>query len=367
MKCLKKILFYISGHGFGHTLRMIEVMKQLYLSRDKISCIVKTTSPKWLFDLSLNDPFDYFSFKGDIGVIQRDSLNLDKLKTLREYAELLKIKEILVKDETQYAERNKVSVIVGDIPPIAFDISQRINIPGIAIGNFSWDWIYKDYVREFPQYQFLIEEIKNSYSKADMLLRLPFYGDMSIFSRKEDVSLIIRDSDLSKDEIIKRLGLEKYFSLKKKVVLLSFGGFYNARIDFNALNKLKDYFFLSFSKIPLKNPENIKVLPPRFIDHHHLLKVCDIVISKPGYGIVAECIANKKPLLYTSRGDFAEYPILTKGMKRYIPSLFIPRKDFHSGEWGSYLNDILLSQKKKREEMKCSGAKEAAKKILKFL
>lgn len=364
---MKKILFYISGHGFGHTLRMIEVIKQLYHSRDNIYCIVKTTSPKWLFDLSINYSFDYFSFKGDIGVIQKDSLNLDKLKTLKEYAELLKIKEILVSNETHYVEKNKISVIVGDIPPIAFDISQRANIPGIAIGNFSWDWIYRDYAEEFPQYQFLIEEIESSYSKANLLLRLPFYGDMSIFSRKEDISLIVRNSELSKDEIIKRLELEKYFSLKKRLVLLSFGGFYNAQIDFNSLTKLKNYFFLSFSNTPLKNPKNIKVLPPRFIDHHHLLKVCDIVVSKPGYGIVAECIVNKKPLLYTSRGDFAEYSILTKGMKRYIPNLFIPRDDFHSGQWDSYLNNILENQKRKREEMKCCGAGEAAKKILRFL
>lgn len=364
---MKRILFYLSGHGFGHSTRMIEVMKHLYQSKGDILCVVKTTSPKWLFDLSLNFPYEYYPFRGDIGVIQKDSLNLDKLKTLKEYAELLKKKKVLVSKEKDYVKKNRISAIVGDIPPIAFDIAREADIPGIAISNFSWDWIYKDYVREFSEYTYLIEEIESSYAKTDLLLRLPFYGDMSIFPRREDISLIVRDSHLTKEEIIEKLDLKKHFSLNKRIVLLSFGGFYHADIDFHPLSELKDYLFLSFSDIPEKKFKNIKTLPPRFIDHHHLVKACDIVVSKPGYGIVAECIAYKTPLLYTSRGDFAEYPILTEGMKEYIPSLFIPREDFHSGKWSPYLKNILEDKEIKREEMRCSGAKEACEKILGFL
>ena len=363
---MKKILFYLSGHGFGHSTRMIEVMKQLTALKKDVHCIVKTTAPKWLFDLSLESPHEYFELKSDIGVIQKDSLNLDKLATLKGYAEFLKNKEPLIREESRFIKENRISAIVGDIPPLAFDIAREANIPGIAISNFSWDWIYKDYVKEFPEYEFLIQEIESSYSKAELLLRLPFYGDMSAFPKIKDISLIVRSSDLSGEEILEKAGLKNTLVKNKKIVLLSFGGFYHAEIDYSRLGELEKYLFLSFSPLQKNRAKNILVLPPRFIDHHHLVRICDIVVSKPGYGIVAECIANKKPLLYTSRGDFAEYPVLSEGMKQYIPALFIPRDDFHSGKWGFYLNEI-LQLKEKKETMPLCGGQEASEAIISFL
>jgi UDP:flavonoid glycosyltransferase YjiC (YdhE family) len=362
---LKKILFYLSGHGFGHATRMIEVMKQLYTSKRDIRCIIKTTAPKWLFELNLDKSFEYSCLKSDIGVVQKDSLNLDKLSTLKEYAKLLQSKQKLVTEEAYFVKENRVSAIVGDIPPFAFDIAKDSGIPGIAISNFSWGWIYKDYVSEFPEYGFLVEEIESSYSKADLLLRLPFFGDMSAFPKREDIPLLVRRSGLSYEEILKKFDLKKNLLKGKKTVLLSFGGFYHADIDFGNLLKLNDYLFFSFTPVP-ERTDNLLVLPPQFADHHHLVRISDIVVSKPGYGIVAECIANKKPLLYTSRGDFAEYPVLSEGMKRYIPALFIPREDFHAGKWGPYLEEILRI-KEKKESMPLDGGNKAAERILSFL
>jgi len=362
---LKKVLFYLSGHGFGHATRMIEVIKQLYASEKDISCIIKTTAPQWLFEHNLDKAFEYFSLKSDIGVVQKDSLNLDKLSTLKEYARLLQSKKELVTEEIRLVKENRISVIVGDSPPFAFDIAKESGIPGIAISNFSWDWIYKDYVSELPEYGFLVEEIESSYFKADLLLRLPFFGDMSAFPKREDIPLIVRGSRLCREEILKKYNLKKEILKGKKTVLLSFGGFYHANIDFRNLLKLDDYLFLSFTPVPEKD-DNLLILPPQFAGHHHLVRLCDIVVSKPGYGIVAECIANKKPLLYTSRGDFAEYPILSEGMKRYILALFIPREDFHTGKWGGYLEEILRI-KEKKETMPLDGGKKAAERILSFL
>ena len=36
---------------------------------------------------------------------------------------------------------------------------------------------------------------------------------------------------------------------------------------------------------------------------------CDVVVTKPGYGIIAECVANDTAMLYTSRGHFVEYDV----------------------------------------------------------
>ena len=56
-------------------------------------------------------------------------------------------------------------------------------------------------------------------------------------------------------------------------------------------------------------------------------------LTKPGYGIVSECIANDTRLLYTSRGRFREYEVFIEEMPRALPCQFIPRDDLAAGRW----------------------------------
>ena len=43
------------------------------------------------------------------------------------------------------------------------------------------------------------------------------------------------------------------------------------------------------------------------------MRAADVVVTKPGYGIIAECLANDTAIVYTSRGEFAEYDVLVDG------------------------------------------------------
>jgi len=53
--------------------------------------------------------------------------------------------------------------------------------------------------------------------------------------------------------------------------------------------------------------------------------------TKHGYGIVAECIANGTPMLYTPRGRFAEFEYLSEGIEAHIPHAVISNVDLHAG------------------------------------
>ena len=52
--------------------------------------------------------------------------------------------------------------------------------------------------------------------------------------------------------------------------------------------------------------------------YEDLVRGADVVVTKPGYGIISEAIANDAALLYTSRGHFVEYDVLVKEMPRYL-------------------------------------------------
>ena len=70
-------VFYISGHGFGHASRQIEIINALRAIRPNLRIVVRTSAPRWLFNLALSQPFSFHHGEPDTGVVQIDSLRVD--------------------------------------------------------------------------------------------------------------------------------------------------------------------------------------------------------------------------------------------------------------------------------------------------
>jgi L-arabinokinase len=88
-----------------------------------------------------------------------------------------------------------------------------------------------------------------------------------------------------------------------------------------------------------------------------------VVATKPGYGIISECIANDTAVLYTSRGEFREYPVLVREMPKYLRCQFIEQEDLFSGNWQTSL-DRLLAQPAPARQPATNGAQIAAEHVL---
>ena len=100
--------------------------------------------------------------------------------------------------------------------------------------------------------------------------------------------------------------------------------------------------------------------------YEDLVAAVDVVITKPGYGIISECIANDTALLYTSRGHFVEYDVLVSGDAALPPrALHRPRRSVRRPMASSL--DALLDQPPPREPPAVNGAETAAEQLLAFL
>jgi len=89
----------------------------------------------------------------------------------------------------------------------------------------------------------------------------------------------------------------------------------------------------------------------------------DVVVTKPGYGIIAECLANGAAMLYTSRGRFAEYDVLVAGLPRILRSRFIGHEDLFGGRWQAHL-DAVLAQPAPPDHPRTDGAALASRYLL---
>ena len=99
------------------------------------------------------------------------------------------------------------------------------------------------------------------------------------------------------------------------------------------------------------------------LQYQDLVAAADIVVSKPGYGIVSECVANHTALLFTSRAHFAEQDVFLREMPRVLRCAYLEPDRLIAGEWQEAIRG-LLDQPLPPDTMRTDGAVAAADAIL---
>ncbi len=327
------VVAYISAHGLGHVSRVVEVLNALRALRPDVRLTLRTRAPRWFFEFNLHGAFALTPVALDVGAIQPDSLSIDAAATLRAATDLWARAPEIVAAERAALAPHAPSMILADIPALALDVAAALGIPGIALANFSWDWIYADYVGEHPAFGPIVDDLRASYGRTTLLLRLPLHGDLTAFPRIRDIPFVARRATLERADVRSRLGLPATAPL----VLLSFGGM-GARLP-AAPSAPRDAVFLTSRPLfpgvttPWCREIGLERLRAAGVRYEDLVAAVDVVVTKPGYGIVAECIANGTPIVYTPRGRFAEYDCLLRGIQTHLPHALLSTDDLHAGRW----------------------------------
>ena len=286
---------------------------------------------------------------------------MDPEATFRRCRELHDRMPNLVEQEVNFIKQQKIDLILGDIPPVCFEIAARANIPSVAVTNFTWDVVYRAYVDAHPGFAPLIDEMTRFYSKATLALALPYPCELSMFPRRQAVPWITRVSALNRRRAREAFGLPQ----SGTVVLLSFGGIGLDDLPWRALNETTDFFFVTTAAAG-ESRGNLLILAGAQRHYEDLLRAVDVIITKPGYGIVADILAHRLPVLYTERGEFPEYPFLVQALSDLATAEFIPQDELLSGNVRPYLLR-LLAKEPSWPSVLLNGADVAAENILALL
>jgi hypothetical protein len=321
------VAFYISGHGFGHASRQIEIINAFARRRPDEAVLVRTAVARWLLDRTITAPFVLDDRPVDTGVVQLDSLRLDAAGTIAAARDFHATLDARAARESAPLRALDVRFVVTDAPPLACAAAARAGVPSVVVSNFTWDWIYAEYREHLDSAPGLIPAIQSAYRLADAAWRLPMHGGFETFDPPSrpgaspiDVPFVARHATRAPADTRSRLGLP----LDRKLVLASFGGYGVEGLDLDTLD--------------LEPPWQIARVPDAAIydagvRYEDLVRAVDAVVTKPGYGIIAECIANGTALVYTSRGRFAEYPVLVREMPRYLRCAYLDNDDLMAGRW----------------------------------
>ncbi len=315
----------ITNHGFGHATRTAAVLADLQRRSPNIKLIIATTAPRWLLEEYIEGDFIYHQRVFDVGVIQIDSLQVDREATLAAWQQIHKNQAELIEVEVKFLQENQVDLIFGDIPPMVAEIAKAANIPCWMAGNFGWDFIYRDWGGIFIE---LADRLSETYSHCDRLFRLPFAEPMSAFPNIEDVGLTGAKPKYSPEYLREKFNLDG----DRPTAMLTFGGLSLQSIPYQNLENFSDWQFVTFDRdapdLPNLTKANCDRLRP--VD---LMVVCDRLVTKPGYGTLAEALRVGIPVVCLTREGFLEAETLIAGVKNYAEHLIIAPQEFYEGDW----------------------------------
>jgi len=333
------IAYYVSGHGFGHISRSYEIILALLEHKKVDKIFVNTTRKDFVKDKKENLVFREIAT--DVGIIQEKSISMDLEKTIDAIEKLQKNKKEIIESEIEFLKKEKIDIVFSDSSSLPFAFANKLNIPSYFIGNFTWDFIYQNYTKQYSFFKDYVKLIRDEYSLATFGFILPFHCPMDYIPRKKNIGIIGRSPKRNRKEIRESIR----FSEQNQYFLFSFGAYGIPESDLSYMGLKENQWIVVSGYEGLKGN---KVMDVKDIYYPDLVRACDYVLTKPGYGILSETYLAGTPIIYTDRGDFAEYDYLVQAMETYHYSAFLSQKELLSMNLESAVQKIEIQRNSRK-------------------
>jgi len=355
------IVYYITAHGYGHGVRSCDIIRAVRRADPACPIRVVTDLPVDFLRSRLDLPVEaYRPGAFDVGMVQLDSIRVDVAATGRRLDDLMVRRPTLRDQERAFLREVGAGLVVADIPGIPLEAASRERIPTLAVGNFTWDWIYEEFIGRGEGWRRAIEAFRDGYAATDLLLRLPFSEPMASFPRQERIPLVATPGRDRRAELAAAYGIDPAV----RWVLLSFTTLDWDAATVAALARDPDHAFLTVLPLGWTGRNFFGIDRHRF-PFSDVIASCDVVVSKPGFGILSECVVNDKTLVYAERTEFREYPILEETLRCVLRHVHIPAEALYRGELKPYLAAAEFAPEP-RAYLETGGDAIAAQRILAF-
>ena len=326
------IVYFITAHGFGHAVRSATIAANFSPS---VSITFVTDIDSAFFRRELSRPYTLLPYRFDCGCLQSDFLTVDKKSTLELYRTIAAENENTIDEMAAWCRENAVDGIVSDIVPAAFEVAFRCTIPSLAVTNFTWFSIYREYLAEYPEFAPVLENMQVQYRKAGALIALSPAMPMNCFNRLEEVPVVARKGIDRKEEILSLFGSD----VKKKVAAIYIGDFGMEHTDWSRLSDFSSWEFFGLQTIS-DAPDNYHRIDPAQLFYPDLVASADCIFGKLGYSLLAEAMSNGTPVVFPPRTGFAEHPFLERTIMEWGGGIRLPREAFTRFEWQQALNQV---------------------------
>ena len=273
-----RVAIVCSAHGFGHVTRELVIAEAL--EREGAAVTVFSAAPAAILGAVRSEAWTV-----DVGIAQRDGLTEDPAATVRRLEEVVSEARI---DALAERLRGYDGVLVDTAPP-ALEAARRAGVRAFAVGNFDWARIY----RHYPVLRAWADRFAAWQAVHPALELWPGPG-LRGFARVERFGVVGRRA-------------EPVRPAEGRLALVAFGGLGLAELE-QRLPRINGWTWVLAPPLPrLERTDTVWV---EGVPFPALVAGADVVLTKPGYGILAEATLAGAPLVWLDRGEFPEAPAL---------------------------------------------------------
>jgi UDP:flavonoid glycosyltransferase YjiC (YdhE family) len=334
---MKRLAYFISPHGYGHAARASAVMQAVSEMVAEVHFDIFTTVPSWFFQDSLSVSFTYHKLLTDIGLVQRTAFRADLNETLRKLTEFLPFPLPLIEAIAATIGKLNCVLVICDISPLGIAVGRHAGIPTMLVENFTWDWLYQQYVDVAERFNGPIDYLKTLFAEARYHIKTePVCSPDPVDLTTAPVSRKVKNPP---DRIRKQLGLPA----ASKMVLITTGGIAQRYGFLDRLKKMHHIkFILPGAGLQMTTRDNLTILPARSNFYHpDLVNASDAVVGKVGYSTLAEVYHAGVPFGYAARSNFRESEPMVAFIESEMNGIFLDESEFSTGDWAGKLNDLL--------------------------
>ena len=342
---------------------MVPVLNAVGALVPGVTAILRTTVPASFFRDRLTIPWDLQPVQQDIGCVQDGPLKIDINATWEAHQHFHVTWDARLSNEITAMHMASPALIVGDTPYLAIEAGSRAQIPTVALASFTWDLVLNEYCHASDSsHQQLIQQIRESYAKADRALRITPAPRIDAFRNISDIGPIASPASPERDRLASALALAP----NERTVLVGFGGIPLTSLPLDQMEQLRHYRFLIDGPVP-PGYSRIHSIETLSLSFKTLLASVDVIMTKPGYGTIVEAVALQQPVVYVRRYNFADEPPLVDYLHRYGRAVELSIDDFTQGRWEPAISKAIATLSPQTLPPPSTGAMQAASILVPYL
>jgi hypothetical protein len=324
----------LSGHGFGHAGMTVPVLNALRYGMPKLRFTIRTTVPAgWLAE-RVEGPFDFVP-QSDFGMAMADARRVLPDESFANYSRIHADWSEKIAVATEQLALLRPTLLLSNSTYFSLTAAKCIGVPAIAFGSLNWADIFHHYCIYFSGAHKILEQMVESYADAQSFLQTVPFMPMPSIRNGRAVGPVARMGRERKLELRRCLGLADDILL----VLIALRGI-PTKFSFSNWPRLNGMRVLAGPGQECLHPDVIPTatLNFPFID---IIRSCDVLITKPGYGLITEAACNGTPVLLLPWEDWPETLGLKEWLSRHGRMLMLTDKKLRDGNFLAEVREVL--------------------------
>ncbi len=341
MSAVPHLFAALSGHGFGHLAQAAPVLNALRRRLPTLALTIQSPLPAAVLRSRIEGEFTQLREAADSGLVMANAIDVLAAASRAAYRAFHIDWEARLAREEQRLDELAPQLVFADIPYLPLAAAARRGITAVALCSLNWADIVQACWPDDAELATYCMLMREAYNSAAVFLQPAPSMPMPELRNTEaigPIALLGRNRRVALNE---RLGLQGHETL----VLASLGGF-DLPLPVERWPLAPDVQWVipaawGGGRQDFSHREQVADLP--FID---LLCSCDVLLTKPGYGVFSEAACHGKPVLYIDRPHWPETPWLVRWLAAHGNALLLRREMLASGAVLEPLR-MLLAQPRK--------------------